>query len=78
MKWEELKQGLPVRIVVDHSSGFGGRSGKVVAIGTFEGYSMRIGALIDIGEPLLMVIEPEALEEAPEDPLAPGWEEFEL
>ncbi|WP_438497209.1 hypothetical protein [Paenibacillus sp. IHBB 3054] len=78
MKWEELKPGLPVRIAAGHESGFGGRSGKVVAVGTFEGYSKRIGALIDIGEPLLMVIEPEALEEEPKNPSTLGWEEFDL
>lgn len=78
MKWDELKRGLPVRIAAGHESGFGGRSGKVVAVGTFEGYSKRIGALIDIGEPLLLILEPEALEEAPEDPPPPGWEEFDV
>lgn len=78
MKWEELKPGMPVRIAAEHDSGFGGRRGKVEAIGTFEGYSKRIGALVDIGEPLQVIIEPEALEPAPEEPLPPGWEEFEV
>ncbi|CQR51495.1 hypothetical protein [Paenibacillus riograndensis] len=78
MKWEELKPELPVRIAPGHESGFGGRTGKVVTVGTFEGYSKRIGALVDIGEPLLLIVEPEALEEASEDPLPPGWGEFEV
>lgn len=78
MKWEELKSGLSVRIVQGHTSGFGGRRGKVEAIGTFDGISKRTGALIDIGEPLLVIIEPEGLEEVSEDPLPPGWEEFEV
>ncbi|MEK5026779.1 MULTISPECIES: hypothetical protein [Paenibacillus] len=64
MKWNELNPGLTVQIVEGHDSGFGGRCGEIISIGTFEGYSKRIGAMIDIGEPLLMVIEPEALEEA--------------
>jgi hypothetical protein len=33
---------------------------------------------VDIGEPLLVIIEPEALEEAPPNPLPPGWEEFNI
>ncbi|MBT2287963.1 hypothetical protein J7E73_02230 [Paenibacillus albidus] len=78
MKWEELKPGMPVRIAAGHESGFGGRKGRVLAIGTFEGYNKRIGALVDIGEPLLLIIEPEALEPVPKDPLPPGWEEFEV
>lgn len=78
MKWEELKPGLFVQIVQGHTSGFGGRRGKVEAIGTFEGYSKRIGALVDIGDPLLVIIDPGGLEKVPEDPLPPGWEEFEV
>lgn len=58
---------LPVRI----TDGF--HTGKVIAVGTFEGGPYRIGALVDIGEPLLVIIvDPEALEEAPEEPLSPG------
>ncbi|WP_339189857.1 hypothetical protein MKY54_05485 [Paenibacillus sp. FSL P2-0121] len=78
MKWEELKPGQSVRIDENHNSGFGGRYGRVVAIGTFIGISERIGALIDIHEPLLLIIEPEALEEVDLESLQPGWEEVDL
>ncbi|MRN52012.1 hypothetical protein [Paenibacillus monticola] len=61
MKWEELKPWMSVRIVKDHTSGFGERRGKVEAIGTFEGISKRIAALVDIGEVLPVVLEPEGL-----------------
>jgi hypothetical protein len=56
----------------------GGRCGRVVAIGTFIGISERIGALIDIHEPLLIIIEPEALEEIDFEPIPPGWAEFDI
>jgi hypothetical protein len=78
MRWEELKSEQSVRICDNHDSGFGGRCGRVVAIGTFIGISERIGALIDIHEPLLIIIEPEALEETDLELLPPGWEEFEI
>ncbi|MEK5414512.1 hypothetical protein [Paenibacillus sp. FSL L8-0708] len=78
MKWEDLKPGMSVRIAKGHGSGYGGRRGRILAVGTFEGSLKRIGALVDIAEPLLVVIEPEALEEMPEDQLPPGWEEFEV
>jgi hypothetical protein len=75
MKWDELKPGLSVRITAGYHAG---KTGKVLAVGTFEGGAKRIGALVDIAEPLLVIMEPEALEEAPEEPLQPGWEEFEI
>lgn len=78
MRWEELKPGQAVRIVENHNSGFGGRCGRVVAVGTFIGISERIGALVDIHEPLLVIIEPEALEEVGFDSLPPGWEELDI
>ncbi|WP_339245369.1 hypothetical protein [Paenibacillus sp. FSL F4-0243] len=78
MKWEEIKPGQSVRIDKNHLSGFGGRCGRVVAIGTFIGISERIGALIDIHEPLLIIIEPEALEETDLELLPPGWAEFDI
>ncbi|MNW70514.1 hypothetical protein D3C74_498650 [compost metagenome] len=63
MKWEELKPGMPVRIAEGHENGYGGRCGKVVAVGTFEGFSKLIAALVDIGEELPVVIDPEGIEE---------------
>jgi hypothetical protein len=75
MKWEELKPGLPVRIIEGYHAG---KIGKVLAVGTFEGGPYRIGALVDIAEPLLIIIDPNALQEVPEDPLPSGWEEFEV
>ncbi|KGE21097.1 hypothetical protein [Paenibacillus wynnii] len=75
MKWDELKPGLPVRITAGYHAG---KTGKVLAVGTFEGGPYRIGALVDILEPLLVIVGPEALEELPEYPLLPGWEEFEV
>ncbi|MNI94277.1 hypothetical protein D3C73_1523520 [compost metagenome] len=63
MKWEELKPGMPVRISEGHENGYGGRCGKVVAVGTFEGFSKLIAALVDIGEELPVVIDPEGIEE---------------
>jgi hypothetical protein len=78
MRWEELKPEQSVRICDNHDSGFGGRCGSVVAIGTFIGISERIGALIDIHEPLLVIIEPEALEEVVLESLPPGWAEFDI
>ncbi|MBY9078326.1 hypothetical protein KIH86_17560 [Paenibacillus sp. HN-1] len=77
MNLKDITPGLRVRIATDHPSGHGSRTGRVVAVGTFEG-SYTIGALIDIGEPLLTIIEPEALEPAPDEPLPPGWEEFDI
>ncbi|AWV34131.1 hypothetical protein CD191_16770 [Paenibacillus odorifer] len=55
MRWEDLKPGQSVRICDNHDSGFGGRCGSIVAIGTFIGISDRIGALIEIYEPLLII-----------------------
>lgn len=75
MKWEQLKPGLPVRITAGYHAG---KNGKVLAVGTFEGGPYRIGALVDITEPVLVILEPEALDTLPEEPLLPGWEKFEL
>lgn len=57
---------MRVRIAANHQSGYGSRTGRVVAVGTFGG-SYMIGALVDIGEPLLAIIEPEGLEPAPDE-----------
>ncbi|WP_025692308.1 hypothetical protein [Paenibacillus zanthoxyli] len=78
MNLDEIKPGLRVRIATDHTSGYGSRTGRVVAVGTFEVNLYKIGALVDIGEPLLIIVEPEALDHAPEDPLPPGWEEVDI
>ncbi|MEK4997085.1 hypothetical protein [Paenibacillus sp. FSL H7-0918] len=78
MRWEDLKPGQSVHICDNHDSGFGGRCGSIVAIGTFIGISERIGALIDIYEPLLIIIEPEALEDLDFESLPPGWAEFDI
>jgi hypothetical protein len=75
MRWEELKPGLLVRITAGYHAG---KTGKVLAVGTFEGGPYRIGALVDIAEPVLVILEPEALEKMLEKPLPPGWEEFEV
>ncbi|AIQ45639.1 hypothetical protein R70723_06840 [Paenibacillus sp. FSL R7-0273] len=75
MKWEELKPGQPVKINAGYHTG---KTGIVVAVGTFEGGPYRIGALVDIAEPLLIIIRPESLEELPQKPLPSGWEEFEI
>ncbi|MNC34995.1 hypothetical protein D3C75_834600 [compost metagenome] len=77
MNLKDITPGLPVRIAADHPSGHGSRTGRVVAVGTFEGSHM-ISVLVDIGEPLLVIIEPEALEPAADEPLPPGWEEFDI
>ncbi|MNM31032.1 hypothetical protein D3C81_416000 [compost metagenome] len=77
MNLKDITPGLRVQIAPDHQSGHGSRTGRVVAVGTFEG-GYTICALVDIGEPLLAIIEPEALELAPEEPLPPGWKEFEV
>ncbi|MNM22052.1 hypothetical protein D3C81_324220 [compost metagenome] len=78
MNLKDITPGLRVRIVADHSCGHGSRTGRVVAVGTFEGGPQQISVLVDIGEPLLAIIEPEALEPVPEDPLPHGWEEFNI
>lgn len=65
MKLEELHTGLPVRI----TSGFHeGRTGRVLAVGTFEGGPKRIGALVDIGEKLPVICDPGGIEK--DDPPA--------
>lgn len=68
MKLDEITIGLRVRIYASHWSE---RYGIVLDIGSKT-------ILIDIGEPLLISEPPEHLEPAPEDPLPPGWEEFEI
>jgi len=68
MRTEELKQGMRVQIAADHKSGYGSRTGRIIAV----------EVTVDIGEPLLIRIDSEALEEVPEDPLPPGWEEVEI
>lgn len=78
MKLEDLKPGLPIRIAPEHPNGYGGRKGKVIAIGTFEGGPKWIGALIDINEACLLIVEPEGLDPDQPDPLPPGWEEIEV
>lgn len=78
MNFSELMPGIPVRIALDHPNGYGGRIGKVIAVGTFEGGPKRIGALVDIHEPCLLVVEPEDLEQVDPDPPSPGWEEFDV
>ncbi|NOU83847.1 hypothetical protein GC101_33890 [Paenibacillus sp. LMG 31459] len=75
MKLEELKPGLPVQITKGYHAG---KTGKVITIGTFEGGPKRIGALVDIAEPVLVIMDPEALEKLLEEPLPPGWEQFEV
>ncbi len=35
MKWNELNPVLTVQIVEGHDSGFGGRCGEIISIGTF-------------------------------------------
>ncbi|NQX45365.1 hypothetical protein HQN87_08475 [Paenibacillus tritici] len=75
MKLEDLKPGLPVQITAGYHKG---KTGKVIAVGTFEGGPKQIGALVDIAEPVLVILEPGAMEKLPEKPLSPGWEEFEI
>lgn len=75
MKLEELRAELPVRITEGYH---GGKKGKVIAVGTFEGGPQQIGALVDIAEPGLVIVLPDELEKLPEHPLPPGWEEFEI
>lgn len=68
MKIEEITLGIQVRITYGfHIS----KIGIVIAKGTQT-------VLLDIGEPLLISVLPAHLEKAPEDPLPPGWEEFEI
>lgn len=68
MNINDITLGLRIRII----AGF--RSGK---IGIVLAKETQI-VLLDIGEPLLISELPEHLEPAPEDPLPPGWEEFEV
>ncbi|BCG57500.1 hypothetical protein [Paenibacillus sp. URB8-2] len=71
MNINDITPGQRVLIAENHPSGYGGRTGRVLAKGTRT-------VLIDIGEPLLASIEPEYLEPAPDDPLPPGWEEVDV
>lgn len=75
MKLKELKAGLLVRITAGYHKG---KTGKVISVGTFEGGPKQIGALVDIAEPALVIVLPDALEKLPEEPVPPGWEEVEL
>ncbi|MNY78360.1 hypothetical protein D3C86_2185740 [compost metagenome] len=68
MRTEDLHPNIRVQISADHPSGYGGQIGRVVAV----------EVTVDIGEPLLIRIDPESLERMPEDPLPPGWEEFDI
>jgi hypothetical protein len=68
MKSEELSQGRRIRIKDGHPSGYCGRNGRIIAI----------KVLVDIGEPLLISVDLEAIEVVPEDSLPPGWEEVEI
>ncbi|MNC11766.1 hypothetical protein D3C75_594730 [compost metagenome] len=68
MNLNNITPGLRVRINTGHWTD---RTGTVLAIGTKT-------VLLDIGEPLLISVLPKHLEKAPEDPLPPGWEEFEI
>ncbi|MEF2968871.1 hypothetical protein V3851_24035 [Paenibacillus sp. M1] len=78
MKLSDLKPGLPIQIIADHPNGYGGRKGKVIAIGTFEGGPKAISVLVDIYEACLLVVEPEGLDPVEPDPLPPGWAEIEV
>ncbi|SEU32884.1 hypothetical protein SAMN03159358_0168 [Paenibacillus sp. NFR01] len=75
MNLNHITPGLRVRITAGH---WRGRTGSVVAVGTFQGGSERIAVLLDIDEPLLIREMPEHLDPAPEDPLQPGWAEFNI
>ncbi|MEK3796096.1 hypothetical protein MKX42_30605 [Paenibacillus sp. FSL R7-0204] len=75
MKLEELQPGLTVQITEGYHKG---KTGKVIAVGTFEGGPKQIGALVDIADPVLVIAMPDALEKLPEEPVPPGWEEFEI
>ncbi|WP_313640329.1 hypothetical protein [Paenibacillus sp.] len=68
MEAKELTLGGRIRIKKGHPNGYGDRKGRLVAI----------EVIVDIGEPLLLRVDPEALEVVPEDPLPPGWEEVEV
>lgn len=81
MRLEDLHVGLPVRISKDHSSGYGGLVGNVVAVGearTLDNKDVIKGATVDIGEVLLVLIDAGSLERVTEEGLPPGWEEFDL
>lgn len=68
MRIEDLHLKSRVLIKEGHSSGYGGRTGRITAV----------EVTVDIGEPLLIRIDPGALEIMPEDPLPPGWEEVDI
>lgn len=68
MKTEELKLGERIRIKEGHASGYGGRTGRIMAI----------EVTADIGEPLLIRLDPKDIEPAPDDLLPPGWEEVNI
>ncbi|MNT90866.1 hypothetical protein D3C72_2318720 [compost metagenome] len=68
MRIKDVTLGVRVSIIDGH---WKGRIGTVIAIGTRT-------VLLDIGEPMLISELPEHLEPTPEDPLPPGWEEFDI
>ncbi|MGG1878120.1 hypothetical protein ABDI30_11205 [Paenibacillus cisolokensis] len=80
MKYEDLTTGMLVRIAPGHQSGYGGRVGHVIRVGTIELLSggTITGALVDIGEGGLLAVKAEDLEPVELDPLQPGWAEFEV
>ncbi|MEK3718897.1 hypothetical protein [Paenibacillus sp. FSL R7-0333] len=61
MKLEELRPGLSVRITEGEHTG---KTGSVLAVGTFEGGPQSIGALLDIGERLPVICEPGGIEKS--------------
>ncbi|SET61554.1 hypothetical protein SAMN03159358_2193 [Paenibacillus sp. NFR01] len=68
MNLNEITLGMRVRITAGH---WAGRTGFI--------RHMKDGkAVIDICEPLLISELPEHLEPAPDDPLLPGWAEYDV
>lgn len=52
-----------------------------ISAGHWKGRTGRIKSIevvVDIGEPLLIRLDPKDLEPVPEDPLPPGWEEVNI
>ncbi|MEK3735529.1 hypothetical protein MKX64_24240 [Paenibacillus sp. FSL M8-0334] len=80
MIYEDLKPGMLVRIAPDHESGYGGRTGHVIRVGTIELLSggTIIGAIVDIDEGGLFAVEAEDLEPVDPDRTPPGWAELDI
>lgn len=76
MKSPKLKSGQIIKIAKGHKSGLGGRHGKIVEVSMYDGQGKARGALVDIDEPLQVIIEPESLEPLQSNSLPPGWIEF--